>query len=814
MQSLLFYHIFLAIDAQEAKPVELTDWSTGWGSVDPGVTAKIQRIVQEAKDKEHQAQQELQVAREEEKKAEDRAAAAEKACTGNGVVVAPSPAPAPPLSGDKVITFPIPQTKEVTNAESQAHKAQDRAKAAAKEAEEHAARAEEAVQKAKAADGFVQDEAEKQAADEKAESDRLHNVATITLLQSQLAEDKVQVMKLQALRGSQMEELSTEPMEYMAFGGVLVGLVAVLFKLFSKQEDTTMTPLKEPLISVSPPSPYKEPEWTQESGEGDSDQDWRSRALEVQQLYKDTKLAHDQLKVAAAEQKALADELVGEAERRTAQAEVAASQKASEAEQLRTTAELAKTEVEQARKEAAEAKDNEPVFFTNVSESALKEREAEIEELKDRLQELQTKSDGAEAAKAEVQADLAKGQEELSFGKAEVERLKHELISTNAKAAELTSEVEFQRQMSSENETRAKSMAEECALLKDVLEKLEKFKEELTVEKESLKEELTVEKESLKEALDTATKELEEAKQAAEATKEAADSSRKRAEDAEGSVAQYKEQLGQAKKSAVEASIALAAVRKQASMDNAEGKKALEVLAEEKTRFEAEMADLKDEVSSEKSRADLAENLAKSRQTELTHTQQLAEKAKAALQTVRQELGSECSAAKAQVDVERKLAMESEELAEKCRLEAQAARSAEQEARVAEQEAKAALLKMQRGSTSPRGEVKVAASAEQWRKELSAAQSQTEEARASERRLQDSLMAAEAKDKKTSDALAEAKSELEQMRALYAESAAAKAEAEQELLQVAGQAKAATEALEQLTQAQTAEDDLSKAAGS
>ena len=41
--------------------------------------------------------------------------------------------------------------------------------------------------------------------------------------------------------------------------------------------------------------------------------------------------------------------------------------------------------------------------------------------------------------------------------------------------------------------------------------------------------------------------------------------------------------------------------------------------------------------------------------------QRLAEKSKAALQSVRQELTAECSAAKAQVEVERKLALEAED---------------------------------------------------------------------------------------------------------------------------------------------------------
>ncbi|CAJ1390854.1 unnamed protein product [Effrenium voratum] len=91
-------------------------------------------------------------------------------------------------------------------------------------------------------------------------------------------------------------------------------------------------------------------------------------------------------------------------------------------------------------------------------------------------------------------------------------------------------------------------------------------------------------------------------------------------------------------------------------------------------------------METEKSRADLAESIAKSRQGELEAAQQLADKAKAALQSVRQELTAECSAAKAQVEVERKLAIEAEETAEKFRLEAQAARAAEQQARIAEQE--------------------------------------------------------------------------------------------------------------------------------
>mmetsp|Transcript_66777 Transcript_66777/g.118182 ORF Transcript_66777/g.118182 Transcript_66777/m.118182 type:complete len:850 (+) Transcript_66777:42-2591(+) len=839
---LLVCHALLVTGAEEAssaKPVELTDWSTGWGSLDPDIKQRMQRIVQDAKDKEHQAQQELQKAKEQEKKADERVAAAEKARSVVPAAPAPAPASANAVSGDKVITFPIPETKEVKEAELQAREARVKAEAAEKQAEEHASRAAAAVQKASVADGFVRDEAEHSAEKEKEESNKFTDQATITFLQAQLADEKVGMMKLQALRGSQIQELNREPLKYMAFGGILVGLVAVLFQRFSrKNEDETVKSLKEPLMSVSPPSPYKEPEWTQDAaGEGVSEEDWRGRALEAQQCYKDAKLAADQLKVAAAEQRALADEIVAAAERRAAEAEVARATEVDQAEQARKEAEQAKMEAEQAKKEAEqakneteqakkeveeatmkveeamkeakEAKENEPVFFTNVSETAMKEREAEIAELKERLQKLQKEGEEQlQSAKAEAESAKA----DLISEQSRLDRLEQELRDSN-ELNKVVAEVQLQRQQSEEQLISVKT---ECASLEDTLKN---FKEEIKAKNKALEEatqaaqEATESSSKQAEELKTVKNELEEAMQAAEAAKEAAEGSHKRAEDAESSIAQYKEQLSQAKKAAVEASIALAAVRKQANEDSDAGKKALEEAKAVQEKSASQFADLRSEVQAEKSRADLADHLAKSRQAELAQTQLLAEKAKAALQTVRHELGSECTAAKAQVEIERKLAMESEELAEKWRLEAQAARSSEQEARVAEQEVKAAILKLQKGGAGI-SDVEVAASAEQWRKELSAAQAQTEEARASERRLQDNLKAAEAKDKETNQKLAEAKEELAKIRALYAEAAAARSESEQELVQANGQVKAAQEALGRLTQQAPATGDLSKAAGS
>lgn len=78
------------------------------------------------------------------------------------------------------------------------------------------------------------------------------------------------------------------------------------------------------------------------------------------------------------------------------------------------------------------------------------------------------------------------------------------------------------------------------------------------------------------------------------------------------------------------------------------------------------------------------------------------------------------------MEVERKLALEAEESAEKFRLEAQAARASEQKARIAEQEAKAMITKLRQSAATV--EVDDGALTE-MRKQLASAQGEAEKAK-------------------------------------------------------------------------------------
>ncbi|CAE7943305.1 MFP1, partial [Symbiodinium sp. KB8] len=199
--------------------------------------------------------------------------------------------------------------------------------------------------------------------------------------------------------------------------------------------------------------------------------------------------------------------------------------------------------------------------------------------------------------------------------------------------------------------------------------------------------------ESSKKDAETAHAEKHSAKQEMEAVKA-------EHEAAKEELAKHKAELSEAKAAALDASQVLESIRSQAGSELAETKKTIEELQDVVKMHEATIGLKDEEIEAEKSRANLAETIAQTRQGEVEMAQKLAEKAKAALQSVRQELTAECSAAKAQVEVERNLAIEAEENAEKFRLEAQKARQAEQQAKIAEQEA---LLKLRKAGGSPTG---------------------------------------------------------------------------------------------------------------
>lgn len=229
------------------------------------------------------------------------------------------------------------------------------------------------------------------------------------------------------------------------------------------------------------------------------------------------------------------------------------------------------------------------------------------------------------------------------------------------------------------------SVAEKEAQISSLQSELAKAQEEHEGTKAGL--------ESSKKDAETAHAEKHSAKQEMEAVKA-------EHEAAKEELAKHKAELSEAKAAALDASQVLESIRSQAGSELAETKKTIEELQDVVKMHEATIGLKDEEIEAEKSRANLAETIAQTRQGEVEMAQKLAEKAKAALQSVRQELTAECSAAKAQVEVERNLAIEAEENAEKFRLEAQKARQAEQQAKIAEQEA---LLKLRKAGGSPTG---------------------------------------------------------------------------------------------------------------
>ncbi|CAE7670957.1 MFP1, partial [Symbiodinium sp. CCMP2456] len=158
------------------------------------------------------------------------------------------------------------------------------------------------------------------------------------------------------------------------------------------------------------------------------------------------------------------------------------------------------------------------------------------------------------------------------------------------------------------------------------------------------------EHEGTKAGLESSKKDAETAHAEKHASKQEMEAVKAEHEAAKEELAKHKAELSEAKAAALDASQVLESIRSQAGSELAETKKTIEELQDVVKMHEATIGLKDEEIEAEKSRANLAETISQTRQGEVEMAQKLAEKAKAALQSVRQELTAECSAAKAQVE--------------------------------------------------------------------------------------------------------------------------------------------------------------------
>lgn len=853
------------------KPVALPDWATGWEPRDPD--ANTQRLMKIARERDQEATKVLAEARARERRAGLREAEASRE-------LEQIRAQGGSVANDTITRIHGASTAAVKLAEQEAAKAKQQAQDADRAVQAHLARAKQQLAAMKnpadlerasgeviaaltAQDGAARSSSldavsmtalvgPSEAADAYARllqqlillAEKAKATGTVPELQAQLASEHANVVKLQSLRGSDIEQMSSEPQSlvYGALGGCVVALFWLVYSLACRrQESETKGALQEPLL-VS--SPYKEPEWTKAEDTEASVDDWRERALEAQQSLQRAKNALQEaeaMKSSNREQLTITQRRVNELEAREAERERSAQEAEAETQQrqqgearrqaetqehmdrLKERLEMAEAAVRRSDQESQSAQAAVQESQTRALEALAKvdldaeEQKARADDLEAKLQEIQEAEAQLKSAQEAHQAQLRETKKELEEAGTALDKARKEAAEVDAKRASAEEKLEQEMLLSRQKSKEKRTVMENADVkLKTALQDIELQREDSQNQVQQLQgeiEKLTAEKTQSQESESQRKQLQEEVQGLSEQIKKSAEE----LEKSEGLVAQQREQLETAKAAAKDAAQALEAVRQHASAEITTGKKAAADLQAEKEQLQEALDQVQADAELEKARANHSEQLAKSRHIDLEHAQQLTSKAKAELQIVRQELSAECAAAKAQVDVERKLACEAEELAEKSRLDAQTARNAEQEARLAEQEAKAALIKMQKGSTSPRGERELqaaaSAAADRCRKEIAAAQAETQEARAAERRLKDELEAASARDAQTQEALAQAKGELGNIRALYAEATAAKALAEQDLVQANGQATAAKEALKSMQDPQET-GDLSKAVGS
>lgn len=774
-QVVLAFILHLAAEAKVEQPTQLLDWSTGWGGLDPGEQGKVEKMVQDAKDREEVARKELMEARADEQKAQDMAQS--KHAKGGES----QPSTVYPVHS-KLVHAPIPTMEEVTAAKHRADEEEKRAAAAQQTAKKHLQKAEAAAKEAsQSSDDRQREKAQKEAKSEAALATEAEHNATVKRLEAKIAHDKVRFMEIQSLRGGWQTESPSQWVEYASVGAGIFALALCAFLVPGRSKTAKQEPLKEPLLT-------EEPDWARESGDDEhSAEEWKQRAMAAlersrksQEEMAGVKADAEVTKAQHAEQVAALEAKL-KAEAGTTQS--ALNQKVTALEQKVEESQMA---LQAKSDEAAAAKQSLEDFKSQMAQAdshsagmvdALREREeklaaahAETALLTERLQLAQENLDrtkkeclSAQAAAEEAQnmyqhalskvdlnaeekarADLK--QKSLSAAEQELEQAKQEVSNLSEQMENSGHKFEMERQKSvGLNEALAVTQSQVKDLLAKVSsvtsasevlqqekataeEKIAALEKEKALQLQSLEEEKATQgKLSLK--LSDLQQELEKCKaNHADDVQQHA----KKIQEADSVLEDHKTRLEQAKQAGTDALQALDAVRQQAAAEITEHKKvsdehkqALEDLQDEMKKHSSNIAHKELEAKNEKNRADLAESIAASRQEELETAQKLAEKAKATLQSVRSELTAECSAAKAQVEVERKLALEAEESAEKFRLEAQAARASEQKARIAEQEARALIAKLRQSAAV---EVDDGALTE-MRKQLASAQGEAEKAK-------------------------------------------------------------------------------------
>jgi len=235
----VFLQLVVPFKAQSAtSPVELLDWSTGWGGMDPGEQGKVEKMVQDAKDREQVAHKELMEARADEQKAQ---AWAQQGKTAKGNTQAPLVSPV----HSKVVGVQSPTMAEVTAAKHRADEEEERAAAAEKKAKLHLARAEHAAKKAtESSDDSTREEARKQAKSEAALATEAEHNATVKKLEAKIAHDKVRFMEMQSLRGTLQTESQSLWIEYAALGAGVIALGMLAFLVHGRSKAVAQ---KEPL---------------------------------------------------------------------------------------------------------------------------------------------------------------------------------------------------------------------------------------------------------------------------------------------------------------------------------------------------------------------------------------------------------------------------------------------------------------------------------------------------------------------------------------------------------------------------------------
>ncbi|CAE7325222.1 unnamed protein product [Symbiodinium natans] len=239
--------------ADATAPVEMLDWATGWGDMDPSEERHEKAMAEAAQRREELARKELAEAREDERIAAQKAEEAAKGLRGS-----PAPATINPVHSH---LEPVPSTAALDSAKEAEMKEREHAEAEERNAQIHMARATAAAQAAqKTQDPDDKKQAQKRASAELALAKQAEHNATVKRLEAKVAHEKVRFMQMQTTNGLQIQATSQQRYFYMALGGAIVGLLGILLMSCRKTRKAGET-LQEPLLSnVETKAPSKEPE--------------------------------------------------------------------------------------------------------------------------------------------------------------------------------------------------------------------------------------------------------------------------------------------------------------------------------------------------------------------------------------------------------------------------------------------------------------------------------------------------------------------------------------------------------------------------